>query len=327
MRITTSAGHSYAVDGAQGCGFSEHAEAVKCNNKFIALCQQYGVEVSDCTSEAGTQLGYLREQVTKANASGAELAIQWHFNAYNGLAQGTECLYLTEYELSVRVSDAMADNGGFVNRGAIKRTDLYWLNETNMPAILIELCFIDNCSDMDKYVANFDKIVEAVFTAVTGIVVAPIEPAVVEPKNLVGVHLHTANNTEAQLWYFIKDGEYVKIQSAIRGMVLDVANGSFEPKTPLRVYANDNGTSAQRFKLIPHVYDYGTYFTLESKLKQGTVVDVVNGSIESGAGIQLYDANGTPAQEFLIVPFPNTDGYMILSRKSGLPLDVDNAGE
>ena len=166
MKITTSAGHSYACDGAQGCGYSEHNEAVWANNYFILLCQSHGIEVSDCTSEAGTVNAYLREQCNKANASGADLAIQWHFNAGGGT--GTECLYLTEKSLAADVSAAMASAGGYVNRGAKYRSDLYWLNCTKMPAILIEVCFIDNCNDMAKWQEKWKTIVEAVFNAVTG---------------------------------------------------------------------------------------------------------------------------------------------------------------
>ena len=166
MKITTSAGHSYACDGAQGCGYSEHNEAVWANNYFIELCQANGVAVSNCTSEAGSVNAYLREQCNLANASGADLAIQWHFNAGGGT--GTECLYLTEKSLAADVSAAIATAGGYVDRGAKYRSDLYWLNNTRMPAILIEVCFIDNCSDMAKWQAYWKKIVEAVFYAVTG---------------------------------------------------------------------------------------------------------------------------------------------------------------
>ena len=92
MKIVTSAGHSYACDGAQGCGYSEHDQAVRCNNRFIELCQANGIDVEDCTSEAGDVDSYLREQARAANASGADLAIQWHFNASDGNGHGTECL-------------------------------------------------------------------------------------------------------------------------------------------------------------------------------------------------------------------------------------------
>ena len=46
---------------------------------------------------------------------------------------GTECLYLSQAELAKQVANAIA-SVGFKNRGAKKRTDLYVLNKTEMPA-------------------------------------------------------------------------------------------------------------------------------------------------------------------------------------------------
>ncbi|WP_257151649.1 N-acetylmuramoyl-L-alanine amidase, partial [Bacillus pseudomycoides] len=50
--------------------------------------------------------------------------------------------------------------------GAKQRTDLYVLNGTKAPAILIELGFIDNESDMEKW--NVDKIANSIAYALTG---------------------------------------------------------------------------------------------------------------------------------------------------------------
>ena len=56
---------------------------------------------------------------------------------------GTECLFLSQAELAAQVAASIA-SVGFKNRGAKKRTDLYFLNKTDMPAILIEVCFVDS---------------------------------------------------------------------------------------------------------------------------------------------------------------------------------------
>ena len=42
----------------------------------------------------------------------------------------------------------------YKQRGVKNRTDLYWLNKTKAPAILIECCFVDSKTYSDKYVAN-----------------------------------------------------------------------------------------------------------------------------------------------------------------------------
>jgi N-acetylmuramoyl-L-alanine amidase len=47
---------------------------------------------------------------------------------------------------------------GFINRGAKKRTDLFFLNQTTQPSILIEVCFVDSVADADLYRKVFERI-------------------------------------------------------------------------------------------------------------------------------------------------------------------------
>ncbi|MFE9082161.1 N-acetylmuramoyl-L-alanine amidase C-terminal domain-containing protein, partial [Bacillus mobilis] len=68
--------------------------------------------------------------------------------------------------LAAKVSAQLSKDIGWSNRGAKKRTDLYVLNETKAPAILIELGFIDNESDMEKW--DVDKIANSIVYALTG---------------------------------------------------------------------------------------------------------------------------------------------------------------
>lgn len=55
---------------------------------------------------------------------------------------------------------------GWSNRGAKQCTDLYALNSTKAPAILVELGFIDNDSDMAKW--DIDNISNSIVYALTG---------------------------------------------------------------------------------------------------------------------------------------------------------------
>ena len=69
-----------------------------------------------------------------------------HFNAYveTDKPMGTEVLFVTQPTLAGEMSAAIANAGDFIDRGAKKRTDLFFLNSTEMPAILIETCFVDS---------------------------------------------------------------------------------------------------------------------------------------------------------------------------------------
>lgn len=177
MRIATGAGHSPNCDGAQALGYSENRQCRLINARFEQVCYANGVTTYNCDSDAGTQSGYLGEQVRKANAQNVDVAIQWHLNSFNGSARGVEVLYVTERELAERMSAAIAQALGIPNRGAKYRGDLYWLNMTSAPAVLVEACFIDVEEDMDALVSKRDAMVDAAFTAVTGIDPAnPVKP-------------------------------------------------------------------------------------------------------------------------------------------------------
>ena len=91
---------------------------------------------------------------------------------------GTETLYVTQQTLASVISQQLAAAGSFVNRGAKKRTDLYFLNNTNKPAVLIEVCFVDSSTDAELYLDYFDAICAAIASGLTGIQVGepPIEP-------------------------------------------------------------------------------------------------------------------------------------------------------
>jgi N-acetylmuramoyl-L-alanine amidase len=77
-----------------------------------------------------------------------------------------EVCYYDQQALAAKVSAQLAKDIGWSNRGAKQRTDLYVLNSTKAPAILIELGFIDNDSDMAKW--NVDKIANSIVYALTG---------------------------------------------------------------------------------------------------------------------------------------------------------------
>lgn len=66
----------------------------------------------------------------------------------------------------------------------------------------------------------------------------------------------------------------------------------------------------------------GTY-TIQSSVNSRYVLDIANGSIASGANVQLYQSNDTPAQQFKVTH--DSQGYVTFTNvKSGKVLDVYN---
>lgn len=166
--FTINAGHSAKAPGASGNGYKEHEVARQIKDKLITGIKAVGLKAVDTTSDAANKSAVLVEQAKKCNAIAKKgrLDVSIHLNAGGG--KGTEVLYYTENKLSAEISKAVADAGGFTNRGAKLRKDLYFLKHTDASAILIEVCFIDNKDDMKKLFTNMDKVINAIVKALTG---------------------------------------------------------------------------------------------------------------------------------------------------------------
>jgi hypothetical protein len=76
--------------------------------------------------------------------------------------RGTEVLYLTQDKLAAELAEVISVAGDLINRGAHKRTDLAFLNNTDEPAVLIEVCFVDAEVDVKKYEENFESICQSI---------------------------------------------------------------------------------------------------------------------------------------------------------------------
>lgn len=154
MHIAIAGGHSAIARGASG-----YLDEYECDRAFVSQLidafDAQGWYVTDCSNEKSDVSAELREECRIANASGADLFIAVHFNAGGGT--GTEVWY---YQYSIaetcarEVSRELASALGLPNRGAKSTTGLYVLNHTEMPAILIEVCFVDTEQDADAWNAT-----------------------------------------------------------------------------------------------------------------------------------------------------------------------------
>src|SRR5215475_4945112 len=174
MKIAMSSGHGAKISGAVGpspWGLNEHKEAVRVVDRTAEYLKAAGVSVvtfEDKTST--TQQKNLETIVNWHNAQTRDLDVSIHFNSYQSTSKpmGTECLYVSQQGLAADVAQALSDAVGFVNRGAKKRTDLYFLNNTTKPAILDEVCFVDSSADVELYNRNFDALCEGLAEAISG---------------------------------------------------------------------------------------------------------------------------------------------------------------
>ena len=162
-------GHTLAGGdtGAEGCGKLEQNLTREVGSKVIAKLQALGHTVVNCTVDyASTLSESLAARVNKANNAGGDLYVCIHFNASNGAGHGTEVFTYNGKELT-QARNVLNNicSLGYSNRG-IKGANLYVINHTNMNAMLIECCFIDNASDMSKY--NAENFANAIVKGLVG---------------------------------------------------------------------------------------------------------------------------------------------------------------
>jgi N-acetylmuramoyl-L-alanine amidase len=168
-RIVISSGHGKHVPGAIGI-LDEHKEAVRVVDLLAAMLIDRGVLIDTFEDTVShSQNENLNRIVDFHNSRTRDLDVSVHFNAYveTDKPMGTEVLYVTQGALAREVSTAIA-SCGFVDRGPKQRTDLFFLNNTTAPAILIEICFVDSSSDAEIYELAFEAICESIADVLGG---------------------------------------------------------------------------------------------------------------------------------------------------------------
>ena len=160
--VVISSGHGKYVSGARGL-IDEITEARSVVKRVVEYLRKLDVtvyEYHDNTSK--TQNDNLKALVKYHNSKTRELDVSVHFNSGTKEIGGVEVLYYDEKELATKMSSALAKAMGIRDRGAKQRIDLYFLKNTNKPAILIEVCFVDCKSDTDAYGKNFDAVCKTI---------------------------------------------------------------------------------------------------------------------------------------------------------------------
>ena len=178
MKINVHAGHN--PDGKTACGavglIKESTEARKVKKLVIQYLKSLGHTVYDCTCDNGTsQKDVLKKIVNKCNDHNTDLDVSIHFNSDardkkgNGKSTGVEVLIQNSHSkaksYATKICNEIAKLG-FKNRGVKVRDNLYVLNKTKAPALLVECCFVDDKDDVKLYSA--DTMAKAIVKGITG---------------------------------------------------------------------------------------------------------------------------------------------------------------
>ena len=139
-------------------------------NTLISKLRERGIKVVNCTPNTAKSLNdSLYQRVITANNSGATLFVSIHHNACPG-GYGAEVLCIKDnYKggITIKLGEAILKELaalGLRNRGIKDRRDLYVINNTSMPALLVECAFVDSSSDMANY--NPEKTAAAIYKGI-----------------------------------------------------------------------------------------------------------------------------------------------------------------
>ncbi len=170
MKILLDCGHCLkgGDTGASGCGYREENLTRQIGYELRDVLEGLGHNVVICSCDSANSLGEsLAYRVNKANREGGDLYVSIHLNAFNGEAYGTE-VYTYGGNNFVEAERALNNitKLGYTNRGIKDGKGLYVIRNTDMKAMLIECCFIDNENDMGHF--NFSNIANAIASGITG---------------------------------------------------------------------------------------------------------------------------------------------------------------
>lgn len=171
MKIVISSGHGKYIRGAEGY-LDEVDEARRVVETVAAILNTGGVNVTTFHDNVSTSQDENLERIVDFhNSRDRELDVSVHFNDYEDTTKpmGTECWYETQEELSANVSAQIAAATRLPDRGAKDAEGgLYFLNHTEMPAILIEVCFVCSTADAKAYNDNYDRVCQRIASALAG---------------------------------------------------------------------------------------------------------------------------------------------------------------
>lgn len=208
MIVGIDMGHTLSGVGTGAAGVAKETDKNReLGKRLIAMLQEKGHTVINCTVDKSSNDLYDRR--VKANAQPLDLFISLHLNAFNGAAYGVET-YIYNGSWSGKAANktkAQAIQNElktiWTDRG-VKEADFYVLRETVAPAVLVELGFCDNSSDMNKW--NTEKIAAALFKGITGATYsAPAAPTGKKFRVVCGTYANRAN-AEAQQEKLKKSG-------------------------------------------------------------------------------------------------------------------------
>ncbi|MCM1046321.1 MAG: N-acetylmuramoyl-L-alanine amidase [Candidatus Gastranaerophilales bacterium] len=163
--IVLDAGHGGANPGATYNGRRESDDVLALALAVGAILEENGVGVY-YTRTTDVYESPSRK-AAEGNEAGADYFISLHRNAspYPNQYSGVESLVYNRYGAAARMAyniNSRLEQVGYVNQGVNERQNLVVLNQTNMPAVLVEVGFINTDADNVLFDTRFDETAQAI---------------------------------------------------------------------------------------------------------------------------------------------------------------------
>jgi N-acetylmuramoyl-L-alanine amidase len=177
MRFGIDSGHNCPPEDTGAVGIKrEDPLTLAIGRKLMEKLAASGHSVVNCTPNGADTLGEsLRKRVDKANSTAVDVFVSIHFNKFldegstTNNPMGCEIFAISNVSAAIArpVLDKMAALG-FRDKG-VKSASLFVLKNTSMPAILVEVCFLDSTADMTLFDSlGVDRIAEAIKDGLIG---------------------------------------------------------------------------------------------------------------------------------------------------------------
>ena len=200
--IMLDSGHGGRDPGAVYNGRQEKDDALRLALAIGEILQDRGVDVLYTRTEDVYESPF--EKAMEANTADADFFLSIHRNSYptDNTVSGVESLIYDKsgikFEMAENINEQL-EAVGFVNLGVKERPNLVVLKRTRMPAVLVEVGFINSDTDNQLFDENFQDIVEAIAAGIVDTLgLDPVENAVeVSAKVPVSVPIEVSANNPA----------------------------------------------------------------------------------------------------------------------------------
>ena len=163
--IVLDAGHGGANPGAVYNGRQEKDDALALVLEIGEILEANGVGVYYTRTTDIYESPY--QKAMEGNASGADYFVSVHRNSspYPNQYTGVETLVYSPYGEAARLANNInmqLEEVGYVNQGVNERPNLVVLNQTRMPAVLVEVGFINTDADNMLLDERFEETARAI---------------------------------------------------------------------------------------------------------------------------------------------------------------------